>query len=222
MLKEELITTYPLIYHMAECDSWDNIKKHGLLSTSAILDLYDYSGTRRAAIESQHRPQKITITNPKLPDAVVRDQKPMNDTGLNKCLVGRVTPQEWYELLNTKTFFWASKERLLGLLNARAYRDEEHDVLTINAESLVNEYEQNIVLCPMNSGATIPFNHPRGLDKFKTIADYDFESWTKKKGGRKKAVVEICIEGGAPNIFNHVVSVDRMMRKAVLSNIYSK
>jgi hypothetical protein len=30
---------YPFLYHMAEADSWENISKHGLLSTSALLVL---------------------------------------------------------------------------------------------------------------------------------------------------------------------------------------
>jgi hypothetical protein len=33
---EELSKTYPRLYHMADADSWQNIQKLGLLSTSSL------------------------------------------------------------------------------------------------------------------------------------------------------------------------------------------
>jgi hypothetical protein len=34
----QLVTDNPVLFHMAERGSWDSIREHGLLSTSALLD----------------------------------------------------------------------------------------------------------------------------------------------------------------------------------------
>ncbi|MEG9861289.1 MAG: hypothetical protein V6Z81_02105 [Parvularculales bacterium] len=44
---EELIENCPKLYHMAERGSWSSIEKQGLFSTSALLDLYGYTGEER-------------------------------------------------------------------------------------------------------------------------------------------------------------------------------
>ena len=51
----------PCLYHMAALGSWDSIRKHGLLSTSALLDLFEVSDNDRVVIEEGHRAESITI-----------------------------------------------------------------------------------------------------------------------------------------------------------------
>src|SRR5438046_1179806 len=104
---------------MAESGSWPNIREHGLLSTSALLDLYEVEGQKRFEIESQWRPESVPICHPTYGNAIIRDQKPLRETTLAKNLDG-MTTREYYELLNKKTFFWVRKERLVSLLQARA------------------------------------------------------------------------------------------------------
>ena len=41
MTPEDMARKYPFLYHMAELSSWPSIQRHGLLSTSALLDLYE-------------------------------------------------------------------------------------------------------------------------------------------------------------------------------------
>jgi len=48
---EELISTFPRLYHMAHVNAWPGIKRHGLLSTSALLDLFGVRGSSRKALE---------------------------------------------------------------------------------------------------------------------------------------------------------------------------
>src|SRR6266480_1717700 len=60
---------------MAESGSWPSIQKQGLLSTSALLDLFEVEGEERFAIESQWRPQSVVITHPTHGTAVIRDSK---------------------------------------------------------------------------------------------------------------------------------------------------
>jgi hypothetical protein len=209
---DDLVKNYPRLYHMAEGGSWESIQKHGLLSTSALLDQYGVSGEARKAIEATHRPDCVSLTAPKMGDAVIRDQKPMDDQGLVRALDGSgLKPTDWYRLLNSQVFFWTSKNRLHRLLKAGAYAHLEHDVLTIDTRKLVANYEKSIRLCPMNSGCTKPFPWPRGPDTFLSIADYPWESRVKiKRGEVWDAVVEVCVERSVPDINDFVVSVYRM------------
>ncbi len=204
---------------MAEYGSWPNVYKYGLLSTSALLDLYKIKGEERRKIESLHRPECINIRKDGLPTSVVRDQKPMSDKALKKVLQDALTPTDWYEILNSKVFFWSSKAKVIKLLNARAYRNRPHDVVSVNTAKLVAQYENQIVLCPYNSGSTIMKPVKRGRDLFQPIKDYDFQRW-KQKRGRAQAVTEVCVEGGVKNISDIVIDVRQMHMDKVVKNLY--
>ena len=44
---EEFVRRYPRLYHMAQVGSWPSIERNGLLSTSALLDLFQIKGEAR-------------------------------------------------------------------------------------------------------------------------------------------------------------------------------
>ena len=117
---------------MAEHGSWPSIQRHGLLSTSALLDLFAVPEPQRGAIERAHRPNCVLLQHPSHGRAAIRDQKPMSDAALRRCLQDGMTPEEWYRLLNGRVFFWPTRSRLLGLLGARPYRSMDHDVLELD------------------------------------------------------------------------------------------
>jgi hypothetical protein len=209
MKAEELVALYPRLYHMAEADAWEGIQRHGLLSTTALLDLFEVEGAARREVESYHRPASVTLRHPVHGMAVVRDQKPMDDNGLTRALIDGTTPQEWYELLNRHVFFWLRKERLERLLTARAYRDRTHAVLTLRTEGLVSRHAERIRLSPINSGATKPMPAPRGRATFSAIEEYAFDVWRAKRGQRD-AVVELAVEYSVPDAKDLVVEVRLM------------
>jgi hypothetical protein len=206
MTSEFLCTQYPHLWHMAAANSWPSIKKHGLLSTSALLRRYGVRGARRLAIETKRRPECVTLQKLGLPDAVIRDNKPATDSALAKCLQDGLLPSDWYRILNERTFFWLSRIRLRRLLGARAYRNNPQTVLTISASSLLETHESCIELSPINSGSTIYRPVPRGKSTFLSIQDYDYDYWRKKRG-RDDAVVELIVRHSVPDIRKHVIAV---------------
>lgn len=215
MTEEELVRYFPRLWHMAEDGSFESIRKHGLLSTSSLLDLYEVKGKARVALESQRRPESVKISKAGLPDAIIRDQKPMTESALHKCL-SNLTPKQWFEILNDRAFFWLSLDRLRGLLNARAYRGRPQIVLTVDTASLLSAHKARIELSPLNSGATIYNPQPRGLDTFLSITKYPFEDWVKKRKSPGKSVVELVVRGGVPDVAQHLVAahhVDKGARK---------
>jgi hypothetical protein len=205
---DDLFRHYPVLFHMAEEGSWPGIERHGLLSTTALLDLYEINGSHRAAIETQHRPESVEVRHRLHGTATIRDQKPMDDTGLKRALRDGLTPPEWYMLLNSRVFFWLSRERLDRLLNARAYRNRKQTVLTVDTEELVQRHASNIRLSPINSGATKPMPHPRGRDTFLAVPEYPFDEWAKRRRSTRNAVVELTVDHAVPDIRDFVHRVE--------------
>ena len=151
MEEEELSRKYPRLYHMAEVGNWPNIQKYGLLSTTALLDLFEVTNPLRKKIESEWRSDSVTINHPVYGKAIIRDQKPMPPQEIEKCLID-MTAQQWYEFLNKKTFFWSQEDYLNRLLNAFAYKNRPHFVLIVDTQLLVYKHREIITLCRINSG----------------------------------------------------------------------
>ncbi|MCA1717173.1 MAG: hypothetical protein LC781_10160 [Actinobacteria bacterium] len=196
---ERLTSRYPVLYHMAEDESWESIRTHGLLSTSALLDRFEVEGEERLAIESARRPGIVRVEHPEHGVALVRDNKPMQEKSLEKCLL-EMTPREWYEHLNRRVFFWATEERLLKHLNAKGNRDRLQLVLEVDTAELLRRHSERVTLSPINSGATFALGPaPRGPDTFRRIADHP----------DGKPAVELAVDHAVPDITDFVVSVSR-------------
>lgn len=200
---EEVISDCPTLYHMAQRGSWHAIQERGLLSTTALLDLYGVKGEAREKIEIRHRPESVELSSDGLPLAVVRDQIPMSDAGLRKALPARLQPSDWYAILNSRVFFWLTEDRLHRLLQAGAYRDQEHDVLEIDTRSLIEAHRERVWLCPYNSGSTVMNPVPRDETTFARIEDYPYENWRQKRR-RGERVVELTVDYSVPDLTKHV------------------
>jgi hypothetical protein len=207
MTEAELVAAYPRLWHMAEDGSWPAIRAHGLLSTAALLDLYGIAGAERDALLTRRRPEAVALARPGLPGAMVRDQKPMSDAALLRCLDPGLAPAEWYGLLNGLVFFWPSRRRLLRLVGA--YPDRPQTILTVRTASLLAVHRDAVRLSPINSGSTIIKPQPRGRGTFLPIADYPLALWRRRRG-LGEAVAEVTVPHAVPDIAAHVVAVHRL------------
>jgi len=201
---EELIADCPRLFHMAERGAWDGIRRHGLLSTTALLDLFGIDGQRRESIERRHRPNIIEISDDRLGKVSIRDQIPMSDEGLRRALPSSVSPADWYTRLNGMVFFWLTESRLLRLTGARAYQNIEHEVIVLDTRAIIEAFFSKIWLCPINSGCTKPMPHPRDHGTFQRIANYDYSHWRYRRV-RGERVVELCVDRAVPNVERFVV-----------------
>ena len=199
MQSEELWEFCPNLYHVAWEGSWPSIKKYGLLSTKALLQLYEVDDMKFKSLTTKRRQHWETIKCPGKQPAVLRDQKPLTDNGLKSALTDGTEPWQWYDLLNSMVFLWPTICRLNTMLKARAYKKMRHDVLIFDTKKMVQMEEPRIRLSHMNSGCTVPFKHQRSTNIFKSIRDYDLKASIKKRG-RKKAVAEICVKDRVDNI----------------------
>ncbi len=183
------------MYHMAERGSWSSIQRHGLLSTSALLDLYEVRGNERFRLESQWRPRSVPITHHVLGRAVIRDQQPLPERKLKTLLRG-MEPQEWYRLINGKTFFWADPQSLAWMLGARMYRNRPHCVLTVDTRRLLDRHIDRVWLTDQNSGSVYG-NKPRGPDTFRRVSEFN-SRWVK----------EVAVDYSVPDIVDVTVGVE--------------
>ncbi len=216
----KLVQSHPVLFHMAERGSWESIRTHGLLSTSALLHLFGVVGSDRELIESCHRPGSVTIEREGVGSAVIRDQKPMDDRGLERCLKDGLTPRHWYEILNARVFFWLTRSRLVRLLTARTYRTAEHDVLEIDTASLVSAYRKEITLAGINTGATKPLPAPRGKKTIVSIAEYDYAG--RIMSHPREPVVELAVESGVPDIGQFVRRVVVMRGEVEVAEVWRR
>lgn len=196
---------WPRLFHMAESGSWPAIQRHGLLSTSALLDLFEIEGDLRDRLESARRPRSVQIEHPIHGTAWIRDNRPINETVLRRTLMGMTEP-EFYRLLNGRVFLWLTESRLARLRAAPPYRDRRHDILVVSTEGLLAAYADRVELSPMNSGAVHPAaNYPRGLGTFSRIADYP---WAQRSGITPgEPIVEVTVPYAIPDIADLVVDV---------------
>lgn len=218
----EIIKLYPHVFHMAELGSWEGIRRHGLLSTEALADLFELDGASRRSLLSRHRSDAVALEDEELGTVLVRDQIPMSDKGLRRALEdSQLAPEDWYRILNRKVFFWVSRERVGRLLDARAYRDRPHEVLVVETEPLVREYHDRIVLSPMNSGATKPYPHPRGAETFRPVEEYPLSAWQEKRRySSTEPVVELAVDYEVPNIVSFVARVEIWRRDELVDVTY--
>lgn len=189
---------------MATADALDQIKKYGLLSSQATLDLLDIKGTERERLLNQNRPASVTLEKENIGRFVLRDQIPLRDRLLQKCLVDMTLP-EWYGLLNERVFMWATRTRVETLLSARAYRGTKHLVLTIDTAALVEKYSDRIRLSPLNSGATLYSPPKRGTFTFSSFEEYS-------QRNANKTVAEVTINHSIPDFRDFIVHSE--IRKA--------
>jgi hypothetical protein len=62
--REEFVRAYPTLFHVSLANDADQISRHGLLSTSALLDFCEVGGSERFSIESQRLPKAVPIRHP--------------------------------------------------------------------------------------------------------------------------------------------------------------
>jgi hypothetical protein len=190
---------------MAEAGSWPSVRRHGLLSTTALLDLFAIDGPRRDEIESARRPETVMIEHPRHGKAWIRDNKPINETVLRRTLVG-MQMDAWYRTLNGRVFFWLSTDRLERLRNAPPYRSRPHDILTLDTAALLARHGSRVELAHLNTGAVHPSaNYPRGAGTFRTIEEYPWRERLTVAPG--EPIVELTVPYAVPDVRCFVIDV---------------
>lgn len=189
-------------YHLVDIRNWKSIQRMGLLSTQRLAQLS--VDTDREMLR-QHRPRGAYLEI----GAHIRDQSPMPPKMLERALRSGVTPAEWYELLNSKVFFWLDLERLNR--HRMACKSSKQVVLAIDAGRLLDAYGDIASVSPINSGNAMRAAAPRNFTTFVPYWDWVESGWDKEivPGGSRRPrslkPVELTIIGGIPDLGKYVI-----------------
>lgn len=199
---------HPTLFHMAGDGTWPSIREHGLLSTRALLDLFDPPVQLRDSVLKGVRRTSVDLEREDLGRVTVRDQRPLKF--LRSCLSGGTTEQEFLDLLNGRVFFWLSLRRLQTLLSARLYKDAPQTVLHFDTAEVLDRYGDRVHLAPYNTGSVQYRNSPqRGRDVFRSVEDFPFDDWRIRRGRTRDAVVELTVLNAVPDAHALATRVER-------------
>jgi hypothetical protein len=197
----------PFVYHLAEAENWPSIQRDGLFSTRVLLDRTRIDGSMRVVLEREHRPQRTILST----GLVIRDQKPMPPAALERCLVG-LTVTQWYELLNSKVFFWFDIERLNR--QRRACGSFAQVVLKIATHRLLDRYAAHTALTPINTGNARRKPALRGAATFVPYSAWAKTAWLSEAQALATRFrpwshppVELAVTDSVPDVMDFVVSV---------------
>jgi Family of unknown function (DUF7002) len=207
------LTTVPQarVYHMSESVNWPLIERHGLLSTSRLLDLAAVTGAERATLERRQRTSSVRLPN----GAVIRDQVPMPPAALGRCLRGGIAPEDWYAELNRRVFFWFDVARLNR--QRRACGASAQIVLVVDAPAMLARHGARAALTAFNTGNARRKPAPRGRGTFVPYAEWLESRWSSEAAAlgirarpRSHAPVEVAIFDAVPDIADFIVEVRRL------------
>lgn len=160
----------PFVYHMAYEENRDSIRRHGLLSTEALVDLLGLPGAERDLLLAKHRPSPTRLRNRSGELVVVRDQKPLNPNVLERHLTD-MTLEQWFRKLNSFVFFWMKRERLDGMIACSEYCNLRTLVFKIRTADLLKAHPCACVTT-INTGNTKMMPVDRGTATFSPFRTY--------------------------------------------------
>lgn len=206
MTPEQLAIIHPQLFHVTQPGAWQSIKRYGLLSTEAAMNLFEAPEALRVVVRSAPRPETVPLHHPNYGVMELNDQKPMTAAALARCLTGGLAPADWLSILNSRVFFWPDEKGLQSLLGARMNRGRARDVLVFDTLSLATAHCDATELCPINSGSTIRRPALRGRECFTPLGRHSYAEWRKLRGGSDR-IREVTLVGTLPDPADHIVDV---------------
>jgi len=180
--REEFADAYPTLFHISLTQDMGQVMRHGLLSTSALLDRCEVVGEQRFNIESCLRPHSVRISHSVHGEFLINDQAPMNAAVLSKCLID-LSLEQWCRSLNSRVFFWPTQGRLAKHIGARLMAGRPKIVFSFEARSVFDVLDfDSFEFSAINSGNSMRKAAARGSSTFLKASDYPFQERRKRRG----------------------------------------
>jgi hypothetical protein len=160
--------TFPGFITSIFASNLHSIREHGLLSPQALAHRYSFSPEESIAVLEQ-RSRCIQ----QLHGITLRDRHPAQESKMKSCLV-RITVPEWITLLNSKIFFFVSKQKADVL--AKSYADYDNLLLEIDTAALLATHAEYASLCRINSGSFLYNPRPRSRASFIQLQAYSYKN----------------------------------------------
>jgi hypothetical protein len=159
---------FPRLYHLTFASNLPSIREHCLLSPQALAHRYSFSPEESTAIlESRRRCIQ------QLHGVTIRDQRAAQEWRMRSCLVG-ITAAEWITLLNSKIFFFVSRQK--ADVFAESYAAYDNLLIEVDTAALLATYAEHASLCRINSGSFLYNPRPRGRASFIPLDAYSYKN----------------------------------------------
>ena len=191
-------------FHIADAENWPAIQRLGLFSTARLIARDGLKGDAALPFAG-HRPRGLRLPS----GALIRDQGPMPPAALGRCLDAGLSPQDWYDLVNAKVYFWLDEDRLQRHLAACASRAQV--VVAIDLPALLARHGAAACLTPFNVGNARRRPAGRGRRSFVPLALWLEHRWrSEAEPGRSPRPAshppaEIAIEDAVPDLMDFVL-----------------
>jgi len=193
MTAAEFITRHPVLYHRTPVVNAAGIARHGLLSVSALLKLYDVSAKMAVAIELHRAKVGIVVPPPTeypdWPPILIGDQHQINPPQMAAALDG-VTPEDWRAELNARVFFWPTLERLA--VHQKTYAARPSILFEIDTAKLLAHHGDRLRVARINTGFFRRKPAKRGRDTYQRLEDFKHDA--------KNRIAEVSVLDGVPDL----------------------
>ncbi len=200
-------------YHLLDDRNWESIKALGLMSAQRLAAA---SGHSLRALR-KHRPSALCLSS----GAVIRDQSPMPPKVLAGCLRDGLKPDDWYDLINSKVFFWLDPERLNR--QRRVCGAAPQRVIVVDACRMLDKHGCRAAVTPINTGNAMRAAASRGLSTFVPWPRWTLEAWASENPGHSPArapahrPVELTIQDEVEDIFEYARTIIALGPGQILS-----
>jgi uncharacterized protein DUF7002 len=190
-------------YHLVDASNWASVQNQGLMSARRLMEVC--GGTEYDA-PRQHRPASRRLAS----GVLIRDQRPMPPKALMRCLRSGLMPEDWFELLNSKVFFWLDPRRLNR--QRLACGASPQIALVVDASRLLMKYGNLATVTPINTGNALRSAAPRNLTTFVPYQRWLIDGWAyedipgARPRSRNHRPVELTISEAVPDILGYVMA----------------
>ena len=194
------VKAFPVLHHVTHASNWPSIQGSGLWSVASLVER-SRSRKRTGPSLTQRRTSVVRIPIDGT-EVWVRDQLPIKESMLIRCLRGTTLP-DWYRELNRRVFLFVNDRIGLQKLT-HAYQSTPQCVLRLDSRSLLDEHGGSAFVCRYNSGS-VPRSAkvPRGPEIFIPVRDVGLRM-------RPRDVRELTVLTGIPDLRDHLLAVDFM------------
>jgi hypothetical protein len=194
------------VYHLVDEQNWSSVQAGGLMSAKrlAMASNYDLNDLRK------HRARGVVLPS----GARIRDQSPMPPAVLARFLRDGLSPEDWYDVLNSKVFFWLDPARLNRQRQACGHAPQR--VLVIDGCRMLKAHGARACVAPINTGNAMRAAAPRGLTTFVPWEQWKADAWASEQVGQTKGrpathrPVELTIEDEVADVLDYVDDVVRL------------
>jgi len=169
----KFIEKRPFLFHLTDQKNLQLIIKQGrLFSTNSLID----KANKEEYLPIKRR-KRLAHFELDINGEIysIRDQQPISEKSLKKCLTHNWECADFYESLNSRVFMWPTLDRLWRHFNR--YVSENPIILRFETNSLL-QINQNVKFCRLNSGATRANSYlggkppERGMETFQLAVNY--------------------------------------------------